>query len=518
MYVVQAVVNAAVKPPMAKISNVFGRLEAFSISILLYVLGYVMSAASQNIQTFAAAQIFYSSGFTGLLISQQIFIADTSDLTWRVLFSALPDVPFLFTVWCGPIIAQDLYINWRWGYGLWAIVLPACFLPLALALLVNARKAKRLGLLPARPWAGVALGPALRGLFFELDVMGLLLLSAAISLILIPLTLAATDGWANGSIVAMLVVGCVCLVAFPAWEAVPRLAPRPFLALRMLRRRNVALGCATGFFYYAVFYTSVFPYYSSYLQVVQGQSVEAAGHITQTFSFTSTVAAVAAGLLIKATRVYKPWIVLGAAVYLLGIGLMIRYRVPGSGVGAQVGTQIAVGIGGGLFSVPMQLAVQAAVPHQDVAAATAIYLTAVEIGGAVGSAVSGAIWTANLPAKLAAYLPAAEQSQAADIYASLLVAESYPAGSPAGLAIDRAYQETMDLLLIVAVCFAAPVMLGSLAIRGVRLDRVDQRVAGNVIGADRRGSAPTDSGDAHVAETDRPGTAVLRRWYGVVRK
>jgi hypothetical protein len=487
--VVQAVVNAVVKPPMAKISNVFGRLEAFAISILLYMLGYIQAAAAPNIQTFAASQIFYSAGFTGLLITQQIFIADTSDLTWRVFFSSLPDVPFLFTVWVGPLIAQQLYLNWRWGYGLWAIVLPASFTPLGLALWINTRKARKRGLLPSRPWAGRSLGPALRDIVLELDLAGLLLLSAAISLLLIPLTLAATAGWANPSIVAMLVVGCICLVAFPVWEAIPRLSPHPFLSLAMLRRRNVAIGCVAGFFYYAAFYTSVYPYYNSYLQVVQNQSVAAAGHITQTFSFSSTCAAIVSGLLIKYTNRFKPWLLLGAAVYLMGIGLMIPYRSASSTIGQQVGVQIAVGIGGGLWNVPTQLAVQAAVPHTGVAAATALYLTSIEIGGAAGSAIAGAIWTGSLPGKLKAYLPAAQSDMAESIFGNLTLATSYPVGSPARDGINRAFQETMNTLLIVAVCLAVPVFLLSWGLEGYRLDCVDQRVKGRVMGSDRRNDA-----------------------------
>ena len=68
----------------------------------------------------------------------------------------------------------------------------------------------------------------------------------------------------------------------------------------------------------------------------------------------------------------------------MGIGLMIRYRSEGSSTSQIVGTQIAVGIGGGMLNVPAQLGVQAAVSHSDVAGATAIFLTILEIGGAVG--------------------------------------------------------------------------------------------------------------------------------------
>lgn len=125
----------------------------------------------------------------------------------------------------------------------------------------------------------------------------------------------------------------------------------------------------------AVFYTSIQPYFYSYLQVVQNDSIMAAGHITQTFSFTSTVTALLIGLVIKYTHHYKYYITAGSVVYLLGVGLMIRYRVQGSSTSQIVGTQIAVGIGGGLVSVPTQLSVQASVTHQDIAAATAIFLT-----------------------------------------------------------------------------------------------------------------------------------------------
>ena len=239
---------------MAKIANVFGRLEAFTLSVFLYIVGYIQMAGSNNVRTFASAQIFYAAGSTGLQILQQIFIADTSDLLNRALFSSLPDIPFLITVWIGAPIAQNLLgrTSWRWGYGIWTIVLPVAFMPLALALFLNMRKAAKQRLLPSSPWAGVSVAGGSKNLWYELDIMGLLLLSAAISLILLPLTLAAraNGGWQNASMIAMIVIGCVCLVVFPLWESSSKLAPRPFLSLRLLTNRTVVAGCAIGFFYF----------------------------------------------------------------------------------------------------------------------------------------------------------------------------------------------------------------------------------------------------------------------------
>lgn len=475
---------------MAKIANVFGRLEAFSISIFLYLLGYIQMAGSDSVKTFAAAQIFYSAGFTGVQILIQIFVADTSDLLNRALFSTLPDVPFLATVWVGPEIANSLLAKstWRWGYGLWSIILPVAFLPLALSLFLNIRKASKLGQLPPSPWKGQSIVGGLKNLWYELDVMGLLLLSAAISLILIPLTLAARakSGWRNDSIIAMLVIGFTCLPAFIVWESTRKLAPRPFLSLRLLSNRNVLVGCAIGFFYFAVFYLSVYPYFSSYLQVVQGDSVAAAGHIVQTFSFTSTVSSICISLIIKYTRHYKYYITAGACIYLLGVALMIRYRSEDSSTSQIVGTQIVVGIGGGLVNVPAQLGVQAAVAHSDVAAVTAIFLTIVEIGGAVGGAISGAVWSANLPKKLTLYMPPASEANPTLIYGNLTLAKSYMGGTPERAAINRSYQETMNILLIIAVCLAVPLIPLSLAMKNYKLDTIDQKVKGVVIGQDRR--------------------------------
>ncbi|KAL8891509.1 MAG: hypothetical protein Q9205_000410 [Flavoplaca limonia] len=495
--VVQGVVNAVIKPPMAKIANAFGRLEAFSISVFLYVIGYIQMAASDSVKTFAAAQIFYSAGGTGIQILQQIFIADTSDLLNRALWSSLPDVPFLITVWVGAPLASDLlsHTTWRWGYGIWTMVLPVSFLPLALALFLNTRKAKKLGRLHPSPWAGQSFSTGAKNLWYELDIMGLLLLSAAFALILIPCTLAqrARGGWNNGSMIAMVVIGALCLVAFPLWESSSRLAPHPFMPPRLFKNRTVAAGCAIAFFYFAVFYTSVQPYFYSYLQVVQNHSITAAGHITQTFSFTSTVASIITGLAIKFSRHYKYFIITGCAIYLLGIGLMIHYRREGSSTGSIVGTQIAVGIGGGMLNVPAQLGVQASVSHGDVAAATAVFLTILEIGGAVGSAISGSVWTLNIPKKLAMYLPPEAQADATLIFGNLTLAQSYPMGGPERLAINRSYQETMNILLIIAVCLAIPLFPLSLVMKNYKLDEVDQNVKGVVIGqADRNHDVRSD--------------------------
>jgi hypothetical protein len=58
---------AVVKAPMAKIGDVFGRMEAFLLSVLLYVVGYAQMAASHNVETYAVVPAVHSAYSRALL-------------------------------------------------------------------------------------------------------------------------------------------------------------------------------------------------------------------------------------------------------------------------------------------------------------------------------------------------------------------------------------------------------------------------------------------------------------------
>jgi SP family sugar:H+ symporter-like MFS transporter len=169
-------------------------------------------------------------------------------------------------------------------------------------------------------------------------------------------------------------------------------------------------------------------------------------------------------------------------------GLMLAYRTEDASTGTLIGTQIAVGIGGGFLNVPVQLGVQASASHGQVAAVTTVWLTLLEVGGAVGAAVSGAIWSTYVPSKLQQYLPSDLAPTYATIYGDVEVASNYtmyPVGSPARIAINRAYQETMRYMLIGAICAAAPIVPLSFFLKNHKLDQMEQPVAGKVIGSSK---------------------------------
>lgn len=251
--VVQGIVLSVAKPPMSKIADVFGRFEAFGVSVLFYVIGFIQQAASTSVNTYAAAQIFYSAGQTGLQILIQIFIADTSDLVNRALCSTIPDIPFLINVWIGPALAEKILtnLNWRWGYGIWSIVLPVAFTPLALALVINQKRAAMRGIMPVSPFAGQSWWATVKTIWVELDLFGLTLICAAFTLILVPLTLASKAGWTNPNLISMLIVGLFCLIAIPLWEKSKFLAPRAFFPRSFWKNKTIICGLALSFFYFS---------------------------------------------------------------------------------------------------------------------------------------------------------------------------------------------------------------------------------------------------------------------------
>jgi hypothetical protein len=125
---------------------------------------------------------------------------------------------------------------------MYAIIIPACAIPLLISLGYHQRKASKAGVISNKD-KNSALLRAPIALFSQLDILGLTLFTAGLTLVLLPMTLAARypDKWASSHIIVMLVVGVICLIAFPIWEVY--FAKTPILSLDLLKDRTVLGGC-----------------------------------------------------------------------------------------------------------------------------------------------------------------------------------------------------------------------------------------------------------------------------------
>ncbi|KAL5493064.1 hypothetical protein ACEPAI_4512 [Sanghuangporus weigelae] len=470
--VAQSVIIAVGKPVIAKIADVTSRAYAYLGVLLFYVVGYIIIASAQNINAVAAGIVIYA---IGLQLLTQVIVADMTTLRWRSFISGLTSLPFVVNAWIGANIANDILeqSSWRWGYGMFAILVPATLIPLISILFWAERKAKRLGIVDQElaangvPKEALAFDPAAnrtiaeraRLAFDQLDIIGLTLLGAAVALILLPLTLAnnARRRWENPSMIAMLVVGVVLLFVFAIWDL--RFAKRPVVAPRFLRNRSVVLAAWVGFFDFVSFYLT-YVYLYSFVLVVKPWSTLNATYFVSTQTVALTVFGILAGAAMLYVRRYKPFLVGGLLIRLLGVGLMIHSRGANASTVEIVWSQILQGMGGGVSAVASQTAAQAGVPHIDVAIVTAVVLLWTEIGGSVGSAIAGAIWSNTMLDNMRSELPDVPEEQLQQLYGSIVSVISFPRGSEIREGVINAYDKTMRDMIIAATAVAVvPIIL-----------------------------------------------------------
>ncbi|KAH6658286.1 MFS siderochrome iron transporter MirB [Truncatella angustata] len=456
--VVADAMTAAIYIPMAKMLDVWGRAEGFLLMVCFSTLGLILMAASHDLATFCAAQVFYSVGFSGLIYTIVVLAADATNLRNRGLAFAFTSSPYMITAFAGSKAAEGFLLNvsWRWGFGAFAIILPFVTVPLYLVLKSAESKAKKQGILYSES-SGRSIGQRIWHVIVQFDLPGVMLFAGGFTVFLLPFTLArsAPNGWKTDYIIAMIVVGFVVLVLFAIYQVY--IAPAPFLKNKFLTNRTVVGACLIDATYQMSYYCWN-SYFTSFLQVVNNLSVSEAGYVNSTFQVVSGVLLFIVGYLIRRTGRFKWLFYIAVPLYIFAQGLMIYFRRPNQNIGYIVMCEIFISIAGSIFILCVQLAVLAAVDHQYVAAVLAVLFVSGTIGGAVGNAISGAIWTNTFESALERFLPADALPELATIYASLPVQLSYPVGSPVRLAIQEAYGYAQTRMLaagtgIMVLCF-----------------------------------------------------------------
>ncbi|EXA33798.1 hypothetical protein FOVG_15098 [Fusarium oxysporum f. sp. pisi HDV247] len=485
--VVGAIISMVAFPILAKFSNVFGRAEGLTVAVLCLTLNDIMIASSQNIGMFIAGTLFSAIGENGYNIMVQIFIADTVNLVNRGLWSNLPEaIATIPTLYLGTLVAEKMleHSTWRWGYGMWAIILPVSAIPLIGTLYILQRRARKAGYRREGAWdtidKSVPLHQRLFRLFYiDLDIVGAFLLVAGLALLLVPLSLTGTrrsDRWSDGGNITMLVLGIVLLGVFLIWDT--KFAKSPFVPFRMVRERTVVAACGLAILHW-MHYAIFTPFFPSYLQVAGGFSPGHATRIDNALRVAVQVAAIFVGLFMKYTKRTQPSVFFGVPITILGQGLLIYFVSQDGGASNSneasfVVAKVLIGIGLAFQGTGAQIAIQALVPHEDMPVATAVYFASMNLGGAIGACVSGSIWNEHLPKKLMRYLPNEVKPQTMAIFQSFVFAQRFPKGSTVRAAIDKSYRETQQLLAITATSILAPMLIVMFFMKNVNLEKADE--------------------------------------------
>jgi len=189
------------------------------------------------------------------------------------------------------------------------------------------------------------------------------------------------------SIGAVAVVGVVCMTAFLVWQH--RNPGEPLVPLRLFGNRNFSAASAAGFAMGAAMGGLFLPL-MIYLQDTLGYSALQAGAATVPMFVLSSICARRAG---RAADRINPAVLSGAGFVLLTVSIaaLVWLLAPGVSLWLLLVPLLLAGVGIGAVSAPLASIGTRTVPADLVGAASGVFNTTRQLGGAVGSAATGAL-------------------------------------------------------------------------------------------------------------------------------
>ncbi len=202
-------------------------------------------------------------------------------------------------------------------------------------------------------------------------------------------------GWGSTEVIVVGALGIALIGAFVFAESRAR---EPVLPLELLRDRLfVVCGTLSFIVGFALFGSVTF--LPLYFQTVDGASPTGAGLRLVAMIGGLLVMSILSGQLISRTGRYKVFPVMGTALMAIGLVLLSRLDV-GASVLIASAYLLVLGLGLGAVMQVLVLAVQNAVDYSMLGAATSAVTLARGMGGSLGTAVFGSIFTSQLRAHL----------------------------------------------------------------------------------------------------------------------
>ncbi|KAL2205188.1 siderochrome-iron transporter [Sarocladium strictum] len=447
------IVFAVVKAPIAKVSNVIGRGQTYVFTVSCYVLAYILMASAKSINTYAAGVVFYSIGQSGTNTMNDVIISDITTARWRGFGIGVSFFPFLITPWVAAFIVESVVdgIGWRWGIGMFAILMPFGASFLITTLLYYQARTKKMGLV-------VSKRPTVYEFCSQIDLGGIVLFSGGLAMLLLPLTLAATSPsrWNTPYIIALIVVGALFLIALPFYEAF--VAENPIVPPSYFKNVTISL-CMLLIALDAAGFSCTHTYLFTWATVARNFGTRDATFFIYTNGVTQTLMGIVAGLIMAWTRKYKYLAIVGAVIRLVGYGVMIRLRGAENSKAELFIVQLIQGIGSGIIQMTMLIPAQISVPHAQMPQMTALLITSLIMGSSIGACISGGIYTNTLKPALWNYLGDQADETMVDSLFNSITGVVPEWGTPERTAVNLAFSDVLRYMTYAAVGTSAPGVL-----------------------------------------------------------
>ncbi|GAA5878423.1 hypothetical protein JCM8547_003596 [Rhodosporidiobolus lusitaniae] len=364
--------SCALQPVWGRLSDVFGRKITLIACVAFFLLGSLACAVAQSMTQLIILRGLQGVGGGGLLTLVLIIISDIVSLKDRGRYQGLTEVTILIGNGLGPILGGVLveHASWRWCF--WinlpvsavSIVIIALFLPL--------KKVK---------------GSAKEKLL-QIDYGGAVLTVAATVLMILPLQWGGTSfAWVSGPVLGCLISSFFAFGIFILYER--KVARIPVVPPFIFKNRTVAAIFLTTFFSGATILVQLY-YLPQLFQVVQGVSATRSGVLLIPQLVMTTVFVAFSGQLVSRTGEYKPSIVIGYAIWVVGLGLLSTLD-ENSSTARIVGFQLLNGAGQGQTLQTSMVAAQAAVARSEMSVVTSVRNFFRSMGGTIFLVIASTI-------------------------------------------------------------------------------------------------------------------------------
>ena len=432
-------------PLWGRVSDLYGRKPLFQAAIAVFLAGSALSGAAQSLGELIAFRALQGLGAGGLMTLAMATVADIVPPRERGRYQGYIQIVFVVASVAGPLLGGVFadQLSWRWVF---YVNLPIGALALAAISATLPRSAPG-----RRP---------------RIDYTGAALLGGGIACVLLATTWGGREyAWGSAEIAGLAGAAAALLAAFVVQE---RRAPEPILPLRLFRDPvfdvvALVLFLTTCAFFAAIVFAPLF------LQLVTGASATSSGLLLLPLMLSAAASTAVSGRLISRTGRYKRYPVAGLALVAAGLLLLSRMDAATSQATAAL-LLVVFGLGFGMVSQVLTVAIQNAVERSDIGVATGSANLFRALGGSVGVALFGAIFAGRLDTWLPRELPhAAARFDAERLQASPQELAAMPAGVRDGLA--EAVAHSLETVFLVAAPVAALALFAVLFLREVPLRR-----------------------------------------------